>query len=59
MNDLKKLRDLMREAADIIDEIVDLEQRNPNDYESSKEYESAAGRFMFKMMEMQGLSDAM
>lgn len=55
--DLIKLRDLFRESADIIDEMLELERREANGEEVTKEVESVAGRFMIKMVEISNCSE--
>ena len=56
--DLIKMRDILRETANIIDELLELEVRETSGQEViEKETESVAGRFMFKMMELNNLSD--
>ncbi|KZL93543.1 hypothetical protein [Clostridium magnum] len=52
-----KMRDLFRETADIIDEMLELETKEAAGQDVSKEAESVAGRFMFKMMEISSLGD--
>lgn len=54
--DLIKMRDLFRESADIIDELLTLEEREKNGEDVKKELESIGGRFMYKMIEMNELS---
>lgn len=54
--DLIKMRDVFRETADTIDELLELEVREVNGEDVKKEVESVSGRFMFKMMELQNLS---
>lgn len=50
-----KMRDLFRETADIIDEMLALEEREKNGADVKKELESAAGRFFMKMLELSTL----
>lgn len=50
-----KIRDTFREAADIIDELVELDEREKNGEYLKKETEAALGRFMMKMLELQAL----
>lgn len=52
---LLQIRDAFREAADIIDEICELETREENGEDVKKESESAMGRFMLKMLELNSL----
>ena len=54
-NKLEKMRDIFRETADIIDEVLILEERESNGEGVQKESEAALGRFMFKMIELQSL----
>lgn len=56
MNDLIKARDAFRETADILDEIISLTERSEKGEDVKKELESAYGRFMFKMVELQNMS---
>lgn len=55
--DLIKMRDLFRESADIIDELIDLQAKEVAGRDVKKEIESTYGRFVYKMMELQSLSD--
>lgn len=50
-----KIRDTFREAADIIDELLGLEERKNQGQDVTKETEAAFGRFMIKMLELQAL----
>ena len=54
-NNLLTIRNAFREAADIIDEIVELEEREDNGEDVKKESEGAMGRFVMKMMELNSL----
>ncbi|MCR2043201.1 hypothetical protein NSA23_03620 [Anaerosalibacter massiliensis] len=54
--DLIKIRDLFRECADIIDEILALEERENNGEDTEKDLESILGRYMIKMIEINALS---
>lgn len=56
-DNLIKMRDTFRGAADIIDELLDLEVREASGEDVTKDTESVTGRFMYKMMEMQSLSN--
>ncbi len=56
MDDLIKLRDVFRETADIIDELIELEDKEETP-EVKKEYESILGRFIIKMAELQKLQE--
>lgn len=49
------MRDTFREAADIIDEILELSKREEKGEDVKKEYEGVMGRFVIKMMELQSL----
>lgn len=49
---LLQIRDAFREAAGIIDEIADLEIREEAGEDVKKESESAVGRFLLKMLEL-------
>lgn len=53
--DLIKLRDVFRESADIIDEMLVLEERENNGEDVQKELESVIGRLTFKMIELSTL----
>jgi hypothetical protein len=53
--DLIKMRDLFKETAEIIDELLDLEVKEASGEDVKKETESVAGRLMFKMLELQNL----
>lgn len=52
---LTRMRDLFRETADIIDEMIELEAKEASGQDVKKEMESTAGRFMVKMIEMNSL----
>lgn len=54
---LIKIRDTFRESADIIDELLTLDKREKNGENVEKELESAAGRLMFKMIEINELNN--
>ncbi len=54
-NNLIKIRDTSRETADIIDEILALDEREDKGEDVKRESESALGRFMLKMIELQSL----
>lgn len=56
MDNLIKMRDLFRESADIIDELLELQEQEET-AEVKQQYESALGRFMLKMMELQSLQE--
>lgn len=55
MEDMIKMRDTFREAADIIDELVKLKEKEDSGEDIEKESESLLGRFMLKMMELETL----
>lgn len=55
MDDMIKIRDTFREAADIIDDFIALKSKEDSKENIEKECESALGRFMFKMVELQQL----
>ncbi|QEK13716.1 hypothetical protein FQB35_15420 (plasmid) [Crassaminicella thermophila] len=58
MNDVKeliKMRNTFREAADIIDELLDLKEKENNGQDVKKELESVIGRFAIKMLELNSL----
>jgi len=54
-DNLIKMRDIFRESADIIDELLALEVREALGEDVTKESESALGRFTYKLIQMQGL----
>lgn len=54
MDNLIKMRDLFRESAGILDELIELQEQEETP-ETKQQYESALGRFMLKMMELQFL----
>lgn len=54
--DLIVMRDMFRESADIIDELLELDKREKNGEDVAKELESVLGRFMLKMMKISELS---
>lgn len=53
--DLIKMRDAFRESADIIDEMLALEEREKNGEDVKNELESVVGRFVMKMLEINSL----
>lgn len=54
--ELVRMRDVFREAADIIDELLELGEKENKGEDVNKELESVTGRFMYKMVEMNELS---
>lgn len=52
---LLQIRDTFREAADIIDDIAELETREEKGEDVKRESEGAMGRFMMKMIELNSL----
>ena len=55
---LIKMRDILRETANIIDELLELEvKEDSGQIVTKEETESITGRFMFKMMELNDLSN--
>lgn len=52
---MEKMRDTFREVADIIDEILILDERKDRGEDVKKEAEAATGRFIMKMIELQTL----
>ena len=56
MDDMIKLRDTLRSAADIIDEFISLKSKENNGDDVSQECESVLGRFFLKMAELQAMS---
>lgn len=55
--DLTKIRDLFRETADIIDEMIVLDAKEASGQDVKKEAESTMGRFMYNMVEISSLGD--
>ena len=56
MEEIIKLRDKFREIADILDEVAELQKRDEAGEDVEKEIESLMGRYLFKCIELQGLS---
>lgn len=54
--ELIRMRDVFREAADIIDELLVLGEKEKKGEDVKRELESVTGRFMYKMIEMNELS---
>lgn len=52
-----KIRDVLRETADIIDEVLELEKKDEEGQDVEKELESVMGRCFMKFLELQKLSD--
>lgn len=57
MEDLKKFRDTLRGAADVIDELIELKYEEDKGANIEKECESILGRFMIKILELQALQE--
>ena len=57
MTDIVKMRDVLRETADIIDEVLELEKRDEEGQDVEKELESVMGRCFMKLLELQKLSN--
>jgi len=55
--DLIKMRDLFREIANIMDELLDLEVREAAGEDVEKETESVGGRLIIKMMKLESMSN--
>ena len=55
MQDMIKMRDTFREAADILDEFIQLKAREDLGEDIEKECGSILGRFMLKMVKLQEL----
>jgi hypothetical protein len=53
--DLIKMRDLFSDSAKILDELINLADRENNGEDVSDEYETAMGKFVVKMMKLQSL----
>lgn len=54
-DDLIKLRDLFRECANIIDELIELDSRTDKGEDVTKELENVTGRFVIRMMQLNNL----
>lgn len=59
MQTMIKMRDTLRDTADIIDELIALKPREEQGEDITKESESILGRFMLKMIELQQLQNKM
>lgn len=59
MEDYTKLRDLFRESADILDEIIELDNKELSELEKVNENEALLGRFMIKMLVLQQFTSSM
>lgn len=57
MNDLIKLRDNFKEAVNILDQVIALEDKEKAGEDIKAESESLMGRLFLKMMEMQALQN--
>ena len=57
MSNIVKMRDILRETADIIDEVLELEKRDEEGQDVEKELESVMGRFFMKLLEIQKSSN--
>ena len=57
MSNIVKMRDILRETADIIDEVLELEKRDEEGQDAEKELESVMGRIFMKLLEIQKLSN--
>jgi len=55
MQDIKKIRDVLQEVVCICDELIDLEERDKEGQDVSKEAESAIGRLVIKFMQLEAL----
>ncbi|SHH06077.1 hypothetical protein [Tepidibacter thalassicus] len=58
MNDVKeliKMRNTFKEAVDIIDELLNLKEKENNGEDIKKELENVIGRFVIKMLELNSL----
>lgn len=55
MEYMEKLRDGMRQAADMLDEFISLDRREKNGEDVKEDYEGLLGRFVIKMSELQRL----
>jgi len=54
---LIKARDLFRECADIMDEMIVLDEKEENGEDVKREIENATGRLLIKMLELSVLSN--
>ena len=59
MEHMMKFRDVLRESADILDELICLKDKDDNGEDITKESESILGRYMIKAMELQALQREM
>jgi len=57
MDRMIKMRDVMRETADVLDEFISLKAKEDAGEDSTKDGEAILGRFIFKMMELQSLQE--
>lgn len=57
-DNLIKIRDVFREMADMIDEILELEKRKKEGQDVEKELENVMGRYLLKTIEMQALGNS-
>ena len=55
MKSVKELRDKFKEIVEICDEVLELEEREKEGQDVSKEYEGVIGRFFLKFMELDAL----
>jgi len=53
-----KLRDGFREAANIIDEMIELGKKEEEGQDVKKDLENVMGRYLFKMIELQKLANS-
>ena len=54
---MMEMRDLFRDSADVIDELIELVERQELGEDVVKEVEAVTGRFILKMMKLQSLSN--
>jgi hypothetical protein len=59
MKHMMKFRDVLRESADILDELICLKDKEDSGEDITKETESILGRYMLKAMELQSLQQEM
>ena len=55
MEDMIMMRDTLREASDILDQFINLKEKEEEGTDITNDCELILGRFMIKMMELQSL----
>ena len=54
--ELIRIRDIFREAADLTDKLLELKARQDDGEDVKEEVERVAGKYMFLMLELDGLN---